>query len=885
MKSASVPRLYAAALLIFSLVVPTHAAQKPSSATTAPQKPRPVATASPSPTSPAAKVSAQKPKPTAPSPTPRPKPEEESSEVDRTLDDVVGAEDYALYFEVRSLGQLARSKEVVELIEAFRTLGVVAPEVEDYSAFFTANAELLSDVKSATLMLPTRPGLPTFISAQEFPNAETARAMEPKLRAEGDKLVRVLADEPPVAPVKSSGEKTTEPKSPTASLIMKRFGRLILMSNEPFTLKALRPKDSPSLAENARFQTLRGRLSSEPLFLYIDIALMRRGIDVQREKWEKEHAPEQTTSVATIGPKPAEVEVYAPPEMEGAGEGEGEREGEGASEGTVEGSAESAIMIDPVVVAPSPDEREATPPPPVPTSDGSGGTEVSVSVGSDTARLEATSEPRAAGVLRSLVFNDFLFGAPKWPEAIGAGLAVRDDSFVVRALLVNQAGEFVVPVPFISGLISGPHITPQAAALAPADTDIFVSASLDLKQIFLRLLGAATDSFKQMETEREAARGRGRLHGADESAQEDKSDKTDRPQELTPEAALAAAELLVGFKIKDDFIPAFGNEVGLSLPSEWFTSSGPVYNAGRGAKSKDEGKSPVAFIALNNAEAVQKMLPRVLELIGLKSAAAADQSTSHAGVKINVYGPLAMAYVNNFLVVSSDAASIMRALDAGSSSGALAFDARYRDETDWEPKQNLASVYVSQRVFDQILSELTRWLDPKDPEVERVLTRLRIRTRAASYVVTDEGGGVLLHELRLPTAVLKLIIAEEALQPKAGPMRGAESSALSTLSFIRETEDTYKKSKGAYGTLDELVPKPRADAPRVPDFHPLARKNLDAASYRIELLAVGDKYSVSATPKDYGKAGRRSFYMDETGIIRAADRAGQPATADDPPID
>jgi hypothetical protein len=55
--------------------------------------------------------------------------------------------------------------------------------------------------------------------------------------------------------------------------------------------------------------------------------------------------------------------------------------------------------------------------------------------------------------------------------------------------------------------------------------------------------------------------------------------------------------------------------------------------------------------------------------------------------------------------------------------------------------------------------------------------------------------------------------------------------------------------------------------------------------YRIELTASSDKFEATATPKLYGKTGRRSFFVDESGKVRAADRRGERATADDPAVE
>ena len=79
----------------------------------------------------------------------------------------------------------------------------------------------------------------------------------------------------------------------------------------------------------------------------------------------------------------------------------------------------------------------------------------------------------------------------------------------------------------------------------------------------------------------------------------------------------------------------------------------------------------------------------------------------------------------------------------------------------------------------------------------------------------------------------------------------------------------------------------RAERPKVIREweHPLSQEALGKLDYHFEMSAAGQKYSVTATPKEVGKGGRRSFYMDETGVIRATDRAGAPATVNDPPID
>ena len=365
-----------------------------------------------------------------------------------------------------------------------------------------------------------------------------------------------------------------------------------------------------------------------------------------------------------------------------------------------------------------------------------------------------------------------------------------------------------------------------------------------------------------------------------------------KEEENSAEKSIEAAEKLLGFKIKEDFIPAVGNEVAVSFPLKWFMGDFK-YNHGRGKEKKDEGKEPVLLVALNNPEAVERMLPRILELAGLKSIVAQEQTINHAGVEIKTYGVLSAAYIGNFLALSWDAASIKRVVESSSTQGVLSADERFRTATAWEPRMKLAEAYVSRALIDNLLEEITKWSNPNDPEVVQTLARLNIKPQAATYAVTNEGGGELLHELRLPMSLFKFFALGAALDRKVAPIRQGEQAALSMLMHIRSTQDEHKqtKGKGSYASFDELLPKPKPKTPGKDeedyeyDYSPLNKQALEKSGYNVALIAAGDKYTVVVTPKEYGKTGRRSFFMDETGIIRAADRNGEPATADDPPID
>ena len=108
-----------------------------------------------------------------------------------------------------------------------------------------------------------------------------------------------------------------------------------------------------------------------------------------------------------------------------------------------------------------------------------------------------------------------------------------------------------------------------------------------------------------------------------------------------------------------------------------------------------------------------------------------------------------------------------------------------------------------------------------------------------------------------------------------------EGSAQSTLRTLSEAESNYQSITQRYGTWEELVSANMID-PSLAD----GLKN----GYRFTLEITKNRdnsegFKVVGVPKDYGRSGTRSFFIDETGVLRAADARGRPSTERDPPVD
>jgi hypothetical protein len=102
--------------------------------------------------------------------------------------------------------------------------------------------------------------------------------------------------------------------------------------------------------------------------------------------------------------------------------------------------------------------------------------------------------------------------------------------------------------------------------------------------------------------------------------------------------------------------------------------------------------------------------------------------------------------------------------------------------------------------------------------------------------------------------------------------------------LIHSAETTYQATIGAgtYGSLAQLKEAGYIDAA-------LATGQKHGYTFALTVThptaTTGAKFKLNATPQNYQRSGRRSFYIDEFGEIRGADRNGLPAEVNAPIID
>ncbi len=139
--------------------------------------------------------------------------------------------------------------------------------------------------------------------------------------------------------------------------------------------------------------------------------------------------------------------------------------------------------------------------------------------------------------------------------------------------------------------------------------------------------------------------------------------------------------------------------------------------------------------------------------------------------------------------------------------------------------------------------------------------------------------GLVLSITSLASTVMIGVIAAIAVPNLLASARAAnEGSAISSLRTISSAEATYQSNFRNFATLEELAANGLID-PR------LGSGTKNGYTFRLVIDSSNpEEFAVTGVPVSYGTSGRRSFYVDETFVIRGGDKHGGPAAKFDPPL-
>ncbi|MDQ5837585.1 MAG: DUF3352 domain-containing protein, partial [Acidobacteriota bacterium] len=723
---------------------------------------------------------------------------------------------------------------------------------------------------------------------------DAAGAAEKSAAGAAEKAVSGAASEKALA--RGAAQKGGGPAS-----FVRRFGRLLLAAESPFTLRRLRGEEgAPSLSENARFQSVRARFASDSVFVYVDTTLAQQGYAVEQQRQQEARAAseKQTTGQYDVKVRKVEESPVAQPSTETVKVDNSEElpkivnpvrvqttepTGQAGATATPTTNATPATGVQPTAptvatVSPAPTESDtkvsiivSAPT----TNERDSGVGVSPALtakqidGMPTVTISKPSEEqvtvqRMGGIMRGL-----WEGTPRIPGAVALGLSLDSGTLSVRVAVENTPDGVVSLIPFLPNLVAGPPVTADAAQVAPADCDIFFATSLDWTQIYNTTLGAASLNPERLVASWEV----------NEEGEYTVSRPSANEKVPTAEEAVAAVEKLFGFSFKEDLLPSLGNEVAVSAPLNSLVGGSMFRELADKKEEKDAEPGVIVIISLNNPDKVREILPRVFVALGFAPLGAQQGAAEkRQGFEIRTlgsFGGLSYAVVDNFLVVGEQVKSVRYVVDAYAARRTLAAADSYRDSTAWQAQQKLAQVYISESVMRATAERTKRDSGGStDAFVRGLLAQLDSEPRPASYEVTNEGD-VLVHELHLPLSLIRVYALSALITVKDAPVLGSERMTVFALNNIADAEQEFKdeKKKERYGTLEELFGEKLLE----PDL-------LTHLEYKIELSAAGDHFEAAATPKNYGKTGRRSFFVNEDATVRGADHKGRPASAEDPPV-
>jgi len=99
-----------------------------------------------------------------------------------------------------------------------------------------------------------------------------------------------------------------------------------------------------------------------------------------------------------------------------------------------------------------------------------------------------------------------------------------------------------------------------------------------------------------------------------------------------------------------------------------------------------------------------------------------------------------------------------------------------------------------------------------------------------------------------------------------------ETAVLVRLRSLVVAEQRCMQETAEYGSLEKLIQQGYLRDPSEGKL----------SGYRFDIRVTEGGFEITAVPNNYGVTGTRSFYVDQTNVVRASDKKGEPANASDP---
>ena len=132
--------------------------------------------------------------------------------------------------------------------------------------------------------------------------------------------------------------------------------------------------------------------------------------------------------------------------------------------------------------------------------------------------------------------------------------------------------------------------------------------------------------------------------------------------------------------------------------------------------------------------------------------------------------------------------------------------------------------------------------------------------------------GFTLIELIIVIAIIAILGGIAVVEVNQQLMMAHETAAIQEIKTIHTAEAQYYAQFGKYAdTLGALGPHgTRAMGPEAAGLIPQNLADGKKSGYLFEVGPTADGYAVTASPLTFGKSGRRSFFSDQTMVVRTS---------------
>ncbi|MGE5645314.1 MAG: type IV pilin protein [Acidobacteriota bacterium] len=145
--------------------------------------------------------------------------------------------------------------------------------------------------------------------------------------------------------------------------------------------------------------------------------------------------------------------------------------------------------------------------------------------------------------------------------------------------------------------------------------------------------------------------------------------------------------------------------------------------------------------------------------------------------------------------------------------------------------------------------------------------------------------GFTLIELLIVVAIVLIIAAIAVPKLDKARMHTMEMAAIEQIKTIQAGQSMYYSQFGKFATkLEELGPPASGQAgPAAADLIPGDLAKGLKTGYRFSMQGGPGGYTINANPETFNSTGRRTFFSDQTHVIRE-NWGAEPATANSPEI-